>query len=125
MSLRDSIAGHVARAPALPAPRRPAPAKVDWTELAPLVGQIADAISTHASLSTGAIEANPLLGKRPKIGVLYAVKAAGGVAMAAGVHLLERHGHPRAAKVVSVISTLTGLGPAVHNLRVYRRRRGL
>lgn len=93
--------------------------KIDWEKVAPIAGQMADAITTQNALKhPGTVEGNPVMRSLVgKPGLFLAVKLGAGLGMAAGVKLLQDKGHRKAAKVASVVATILGVGPALNNLR--------
>lgn len=91
--------------------------------LGPVVGQIADALSTREALATGGfVEGNPavrhVVNNMP---LFFALKVGVGALMAVSVKRLQDGGHKNAARVASVIGTLAGAGPALSNLRLMQR----
>lgn len=85
----------------------------------------ADGATTQIALSRGATERNPLA--RP-----LAVRGAAGQAALSGIQLaatvvlarvLERHGHPKAARYVRVLTTAAEAGAAANNLAWVRGHR--
>lgn len=87
--------------------------------LAPIFGQMADAVTTQIALNRGLVESNPLARTiTGNVPVWYAVKFGVGVFAAYTVKRLQNSGHTNRARIVSAIGTLAGAGPALHNLRV-------
>lgn len=85
---------------------------------APIVGQLADAVSTIAVLRQGGHETNPVM--RPIAGnapALLIVKGAVGLVFAASGEVLTRHGHRRLGRAVSWFGAAIGFGAAAHNAR--------
>lgn len=88
----------------------------------PLAGQTADLITTAIALDRGLTEANPFMKPIVKSLPLFAVLKLGlGLSMAMTIKKLQDDGRPKAAKIVSIVSTLAGAGPAVSNLIQMRR----
>ena len=78
--------------------------KIDWTSTAVLVsGQAFDIISTQQAIQRGCVEGNPLFRTQtPSVGRLVAAKTLFVVAPTITASmLLQKHGHPRIAKVFS------------------------
>ena len=85
---------------------------------APLVGQMADALTTQMAIRGGAEEANPLARRIVNnIPAWYAVKIGIGAFAALGIKRLQNDGHTNTARAVSVLATIAGAGPALSNLR--------
>ena len=86
-------------------------------DAAPIVGQLADAISTHVLLDSGRFrEGNPIMRPLTKSWPLwYAAKLAVGVGISTVGHLFAKQGHRRTGKVLDVIGGALGVGPAVLN----------
>lgn len=106
-----------------PPERQPAPplkAKKDhtgihWSLAAMLGGHILDALSTHAALKRpGVEEANPVFGKRPGLGKLLGIKAAGAIPTA--ILLDKMHDkHPKLTKALALAIGGVGAGIAMRN----------
>lgn len=78
-------------------------------------GSIADAASTLAALGrSGTREGNPLL--RGGTAELLALKGAGTAALLYAMHALEKHDHPKAAKVLGYAAGGAFGAAAAHNM---------
>lgn len=90
--------------------------------VAPLVGQAADTVTTYAALKTGRFEeGNPAMqGLVAKVPLFLAIKVGVGLGMGFAVRTLARSGHKNAAKIISVVGTGLGLGPAISNVMQMR-----
>jgi hypothetical protein len=89
--------------------------KVD--KAAPIVGQVADAVSTIVVIKKGGKEQNPFM--RPIAGnapVLLVVKAAVGVMFAASGEVLAKNGHRKLGKGLAWFGAALGFGAAAHNM---------
>ena len=87
-------------------------------DASPIVGGLADAISTHVAINRGGREANPVMAPLTKSWpVWYAAKLALGVGFSTAGHLLAKSGRRRAGKALDLIAGAFGAGAAVHNLR--------
>ncbi len=124
MSIRDSIdravAAKVEKNPLAPGGKGAVVKAHSVWESAPVVGQIADLGTTVAVLSRGGRELNPIMREmidRGGMGALTALKIGLGVGAAVAVHSLDKMGHRKLAKAVSIVSTTLGLGAAVNNAR--------
>ena len=111
---------------------------IELTEWGPLAGQVADAASTlHALKKPGTREGNPLLvGLVQKPRAFLAVKVGLGLAINRGIDRLNDEAgrlrlagenkaaqrRERASKVASTVLTLLGVGPAINNVLVARKR---
>ena len=86
----------------------------------PVVGNMADAVSTDRKLGQGAREANPVMKgviDKGGMGAFYAVKLGLGIGMALAADAFARKGHTRIAKTLAVLSGAVPLAAAVHNSR--------
>jgi len=94
-----------------------------FTNLAPYIvmvsGNAADLWTTHDALAHGAHENNPLW-KNDGIGKITAVKIVGTVGIAVMMQLLDKLGHPKAAKALGYIDGSITWGVAAHNHGVAR-----
>jgi|GEM_PF-6992891 len=94
-----------------------------FTNLAPYIvmisGNVADIVTTQQAFSRGAHEGNGLTDTN-KIGVLALQKASFTFAVGLAMHLLETHGHPKAAKALGYIDGSITWGVAAHNHGVAR-----
>jgi len=84
---------------------------------APIVGQAADIATTAIALQKGFIEVNPVMKPLVKSLPLFAALKLGvGVASCLIIKRLQNDGRDNAARVVSVLTTMAGAGPAINNL---------
>jgi len=94
-----------------------------FADLAPYIvmvsGNAADFWTTHEALARGAHENNPLW-KNDGIGKITAVKIVGTVGIAVMMQLLDKLGHPKAAKALGYIDGSITWGVAAHNHGVAR-----
>lgn len=87
---------------------------------APLLGQAADCITTRKALAAGLVEGNKFM--KPVVArpwAWIALKAVIGV-WAAVTTVLLLNSSFLAGVIFSVVATVTGVGPAVHNVRLLR-----
>lgn len=97
--------------------------KIDWERVAPLAGQLSDYTTTRYWTTRGLAEGNPIVA--PVVGrpsVFLALKLGAGLGMGLAVKALQDKGHRKAARVVSIVGTVLGAGPAIHNIIQGARR---
>ncbi len=91
---------------------------------APVAAQAADFATTVAGMRAGLVEGNPFMRPLVKsLPVFALVKLGIGLGSAKAIHDLQEAGRPNAARVMSVVATLAGAGPAVNNYLLLRNRR--
>ncbi len=90
---------------------------------APIVGQAADIVTTAIAIQRGYVESNPLMKPLIQSMPVFAVLKLGvGLGCAVIIKKLQDNGQHNAARVVSVVSTLAGAGPAINNLIVMNKQ---
>lgn len=89
----------------------------------PVLGNLADAITTHIAINRGAVEANPIV--RPvvesSLPLFYATKLGVGLVTSVIANKLHKQGNRRTAKVISIIGGATPMGFAIHNINVINK----
>lgn len=84
-----------------------------------VVGNVADIWTTHQAFGRGAQENNGIT-TTSRIGLLALSKVSAVIAVGMAMRLLERHGHPRIARVVGILDGGATAAAAVHNHRTAR-----